>query len=240
LIVLGLDTATWTAAVGLSQGESVLAEAAEPAARSHVASLPALVQRVLRRAGLVIGDVQGVAVSIGPGSFTGLRIGLGLAKGLAFAGNLPLAAVPTLEALASAAEAMPGETVCAALDARKREVYAALFRIGADGSPHRLGADEALAPDALAARLPAGTVLIGDAADAYPSVFGPALISRPFATHHPRGGIVARLGARLLAAGSVADVGTVEPAYVRPPEAEVAREPGPRDAPERGPSGLVR
>jgi tRNA threonylcarbamoyladenosine biosynthesis protein TsaB len=210
----------------VTRGDEVLAEDAAPASRSHVASLPGLVERVLGRAGLTIRDVEGLAVSIGPGSFTGLRIGLGLAKGLAFAGGLPLAAVPTLEALAEAAGAAPGETVCAALDARKREVYAAVFRVDPDGALRRLGPDIALAPDALAARLPAGTILIGDAGDAYPGVFGTDVIRRPFATHHPRGGVVARLGARLLAAGAAVDVGAVEPVYVRPPEAELPRQRG--------------
>src|SRR4029450_12398160 len=101
----GLDTATWTAAVGLARADCALAEDVERASRAHIASLPHLVERVLARAGLGIRDVEALAVSIGPGSFTGLRIGLGLAKGLAFAGGLPLAAVPTLDALAHAAEA---------------------------------------------------------------------------------------------------------------------------------------
>jgi len=223
VVVLGLDTATWTAAVGVARDQVVLAEDIEPTSRSHVTSLPGLVERVLARAGLGIRDVQGIAVSIGPGSFTGLRIGLGLAKGLAFAGGLPLAAVSTLEALAHVAGATPGQTVCAALDARKREVYAALFDVDADGEVQRRSADMALAPDALAAALPAGTVLIGDAAAAYPDVLGPGLIVRPFTTHHPRGGTVARRGARSLAAGEAVDVGTVEPLYVRPSEAELAR-----------------
>ena len=223
MIVLGLDTATWTAAVGVVRDQVVLAEDVEPASRSHVASLPALVERVLARAGLAIGDVEGLAISIGPGSFTGLRIGLGLAKGLAFAGGVPLAAVSTLEALAAVSGAAPGETVCAALDARKREVYGALFRVDEDGSLRRLGPDVALAPEALVARLPPGAVLVGDASAAYPDLLGPGLVVRPFATHHPRGGVVARLGARLLAAGEAVDVGTVEPVYVRPSEAELAR-----------------
>ena len=226
MIVLGLDTATWTAAVGVARDDVVLAEDVEHAARSHVASLPHLVERVLARAGLGIRDVEGLAVSIGPGSFTGLRIGLGLAKGLAFAGRLPLAAVPSLDALAHVAGAAPGATVCAALDARKREVYAALFRIAPGGAPERLGPDEALAPDALAARLPAGTVLVGDAGEAYPDAFGAGVVRRPFATHHPRGGVVAGLGARLLAAGAAVDLGAVEPVYVRPSEAELVRERG--------------
>ena len=222
MIVLGLDTETWTAAVGVTRDGVVLAEDVEAMSRSHVTSLPGLVQRVLARAGLGIGDVEGLAISIGPGSFTGLRIGLGLAKGLAFAGGLPLATVPTLEALAAVAEAEPGQCVCAALDARKREVYAALFDVDADGEPHRRSHDLALSPDALAAELPAGTVLVGDAAAAYPDVLGAGLIVRPFATHHPRGGTVARLGARRLAAGEAVDVGAVEPVYVRPSEAELA------------------
>ncbi len=222
MIVLGLDTATWTAAVGVSRGAVVLAEDAAPASRSHVVSLPGLVEGVLERAGLTIGDVEGVAVSIGPGSFTGLRIGLGLAKGIAFAGRLPLAAVPTLEALAEAAEGRAGETVCAALDARKREVYAAVFQVDRDGALRRLGPDEALDPAVLAARLPAGAVLIGDAGEAYAEAFAGCMI-RPFAIHHPRGGIVARLGAQRLAAGEAVDVGAVEPVYVRAAEAEEAR-----------------
>ncbi len=204
----------------------MLADDVERAARSHIAVLPLLVERALARAGLDIRDVEAVAVSIGPGSFTGLRIGLGLAKGIAFAGGLPLAAVPTLDALAHVAEAPSGAAVCAALDARRREVYAALFRVGPAGDPRRLGPDEALAPAALAARLPGGTILVGDAGEAYPDAFGAGVIRRPFVTHHPRGGVVARLGARLLAAGAAVDLGTVEPFYVRPAEAELARERG--------------
>jgi tRNA threonylcarbamoyladenosine biosynthesis protein TsaB len=204
---------------------TVLAEDAEPASRSHVGSLPALVERVLARAGLAVADVEGLAVSIGPGSFTGLRIGLGFAKGVAFAGGLPLAAVSTLEGLAEVAGGAPGDTVCAALDARKREVYAALFRIGGTGTVERVTDDLALAPEALAARLPPGTVLVGDAAEAYPDAFGSGLVLRPFATYHPRGGVVARLGTRLLAAGTRAELGPVEPVYVRAPEAELSRSP---------------
>ncbi len=223
MIVLGLDTATWTAAAGVVRDQSVLAEDAEPASRSHVATLPALIERVLARAGLAIGDVEGVGVSIGPGSFTGLRIGLGLAKGFAFAGGVPLAAVPTLEALAHAAEADAGQTVCAALDARKREVYAALFRVQADGTPRRLAPDRTLAPDVLARELAPGTVVVGDAAEAYPHAFGGHLVCRVFAAFHPRGGIVARLAARRLAAGDAADLGALEPTYIRRPEAELTR-----------------
>ena len=195
----------------------VVAEGAHRESRSHTASLPVLVERVLGEAGLALEDVEGIAVSIGPGSFTGLRIGLALAKGLAFAGGLPLVGVPTLEALAWVADAAPGTSVCAALDARKREVYAALFAVEAGGL-RRVTPDLALAPEALAARLPRPCTLVGDAGEVYGAVLGAHARPLPFATHHPRGGVVARL-----AAGEAANVGTLEPIYVRPPDAELPR-----------------
>jgi len=200
----------------------IVAEGVHRETRSHTASLPGLVERVLRDAGLRVDDVEALAVSIGPGSFTGLRISLALAKGLAFAGGLPLVGVPTLEALAHVAEAAPGETICAALDARKREVYAALF-VADDAAPRRLTPDLALSPEALAAQLGKPCVLVGDAGEVYRDVLAPHATLRPFATHHPRGGVVARLGSARLAAGERANIGTLEPTYVRPPDAELPR-----------------
>src|SRR5207245_2133470 len=94
-------------AVGVARAGAVLAEGVHRESRSHTASLPLLVERVLRDAGLALEDVEGIAVSIGPGSFTGLRIGLALAKGLAVAGGLPQVGVPPLEALDRLAEAAP-------------------------------------------------------------------------------------------------------------------------------------
>jgi tRNA threonylcarbamoyladenosine biosynthesis protein TsaB len=220
--VLGIDTATWTAAVGVGRDGVVLAEGTHREARSHTASLPALVERVLAQAALRVDDVEAVAVSIGPGSFTGLRIGLALAKGLAFAGGLPLVGVPTLEALAWVADAAPGEQICAALDARKHEVYAALFE-AAPGGPRRLTPDLALRPEALAARLEPPCVLVGDAGEVYGEALGARARIRPFATHHPRGGVIARLGEARMAAGEAANPGTLEPLYVRPPDAELPR-----------------
>jgi len=200
----------------------VLAETAETTAQSHVGSLPRQVQATLAQAGLDWPGVDGLAISIGPGSFTGLRIGLSLVKGIAYAGRLPVAAVPTLEALAHVADAAPGEVVWAVLDARMREVYAASFERGPDGLVRRTP-DEALAPAALAARLRAGDVVVGDAPAAYPVLCDSPARILPFATHHPRGGVVARLGGAALAAGGAADLGPLEPVYVRPSQAEMAR-----------------
>ena len=206
----------------MARDETILAEGEHRESRSHTASLPALVDAVLARAGLSVEDVEGLAVSIGPGSFTGLRVGLALAKGIALAGGLPVVGVPTLEALAWVAEAPPGTTICAALDARKREVYAALF-VATEAAPRRVSTDVALAPEALAARLTAPCVLVGDAGEVYGEVLGARATLRPFATHHPRGGVIARLGAERIAAGEGANPGPLEPTYVRAPDAELPR-----------------
>ena len=208
--------------MGVVRDGVVLAEAAEHESRSHAPALPLLVARVLADAGLGLQALDALAVSIGPGSFTGLRIGLGYAKGVAFARHVPLVAVPTLEALAWVAEAAPGERICAALDARKGEVYAALFAATAAG-PRRLTPDLAVRPAELAARLEPPCVLVGDAGTVYGNVLVGRAAIRPFATHHPRGGIVARLGWQRLLAGEVANPGDLEPVYVRPPEAELPR-----------------
>lgn len=200
----------------------MLAERVEVATRSHGGVLAALVEATLADAGVGWAGVDGLAVSIGPGSFTGLRIGLSLAKGLAFAGGTPLAAVPTLEALAWAAAPAPGDTVWAVLDARMREVYAAAFTATAAGL-ERTTPDRALAPDALAAEIAPGALVVGDAPDVYPRLHVAGARVLPFATHHPRGGIVARLGAARLRRGDAADVGALEPVYVRASQAEVAR-----------------
>ena len=206
----------------------MLAEATHREAHSHADTLPTLVERVLTDAGCTIEQLDGLAVSIGPGSFTGLRIGLAFAKGVAFAGRLPLVPVPTLEALAWVADAAPGETVCAALDARKREVYAAFFRIEPGGRPARLTPDAALSPAALDARLEKGTILVGDAAEVYADVLGTRATVRPFASHHPSGGVVARLGTEQLLAGRAArpeaGLGALEPVYVRPADAELPQQ----------------
>lgn len=204
----------------------VLAEGAYREERSHTRSLVGLVDRVLADAGIAIADVEGVAVSIGPGSFTGLRVGLALAKGIAFAGGLPIVGVSTLEALAAVAAAAPGTRVCAALDARKQEVYAAFFTATA-GWPRRDGPDEAVRPAVLAERLPPGCVVVGDATDVYGEVLGARATVLPFATHHPRGGVVARLGEERFRAGRAEPLGTLDPVYVRPPDAQLPR-PGSR------------
>jgi tRNA threonylcarbamoyladenosine biosynthesis protein TsaB len=224
--ILAFDTSTWTCAVALVRDGAVLAERCERTESSHAATLPRLVAEVLDAAGERPAAGDAVAVSIGPGSFTGLRIGLSFAKGLACAGGWRIVGVPTLDALALSAPSWDGR-LCAALDARKREVYAALYERDAAGIA-RLGSPRATTPARLAEAVGAPCVFIGDAVEAYGDVFravlgaGARLV--PSDRHPPRASAVARLAAARLAREPAGDdLVALSPAYLRPPEAELTQ-----------------
>ena len=170
-----------------------------------------------------VGDLAGLAVSAGPGSFTGLRIGLATVKGLAEASGVPLVAVSTLEALACNA---PGaeHPVCAALDAKKGEVYGALYEWDSKEEGWRTVIEEAAyAPVDLAKQLAerkGDLILLGDGISAYEKCFRDALGDRartvPAPANQPRAAWVGWLGLRELAAGRVQDPVTLVPPYLRP------------------------
>lgn len=230
--ILAIETATWTCSVALWRDGGVVAEQSERSTSNHASTLPVLVERVLADAGEKLSRGDCVAVSIGPGSFTGLRIGLSFAKGLAFSAGLSVVGVPTLDGYALAAAPFDG-TLCVVLDARKQEVYAGVYardgeRVARVGDARAITAARLAAEiDAmLAAGVLAGPVcVIGDGGEAYADVFGGiagGVVVLPTAEHPPRAAMIARLAAARLetdAAGD--DVVTLAPAYLRPPEAEL-------------------
>jgi tRNA threonylcarbamoyladenosine biosynthesis protein TsaB len=236
--ILAIDTATWNCGVALLREGVVLAERAERTTSNHAGTLPRLVAETLAAAGERLERDDAIAVTIGPGSFTGLRIALGFAKGLVFAGGYRLVGVPTLDALALAAPPVPGR-LCAVLDARKREVYAAVYQRDA-ASLVRLGEPRAVAAETLAGALGGPCTFIGDAVEAYGEVFRTVLGGHatllPSASHPPRAAIVARLAAaRLAATGAGDDVESLAPMYLRPPEAELLQS---AHSPSRAPMSL--
>jgi len=204
----------------------VRAERLERTTASHAATLPRLVEQVLVEAGEQPARGDAVAVAIGPGSFTGLRIGLSFAKGLAFATGLRIVGVPTLDALALAAPPWTG-VLCAGLDARKQEIYAALYT-RENGGIVRLGEPIAVAARALAEVLTPPCTVIGEAVEAYGAVFrdvlGTAVTLLGSDAQPPRASAVARLAAARLARDPAGDdLVTLAPVYVRPPEAELTQ-----------------
>lgn len=218
MILLAVDTAldACAAAVAtLRDGAVAVVAETEVIGRGHAECLMRVVETALARAGVAHVDLDGYAVSIGPGSFTGIRVGVAAVRGFALAAAKPAVSVSSLEALAAEARALtPGRAVIAALDARKDEVYAQAF--AADGSA--LG-PAFVAPAARAAGLAAelGAGVIGSGAALLVAV-DPAL-DVVAATPFPAIETIARLALpRLAAAKPGRDLPA--PLYVRPPDAK--------------------
>ncbi|MBB5575163.1 MULTISPECIES: tRNA (adenosine(37)-N6)-threonylcarbamoyltransferase complex dimerization subunit type 1 TsaB [Rhizobium] len=136
MIVLALDTAgvDCAAAVYDSGSDSVMGEVTETIGRGHAEHLMDVVDRALAKADIALAAVERVVVTVGPGSFTGIRIGVAAARGFALSLNIPAVGVTTLEVMAAAArETNPGKSVLAAIDAKREEIYLQSF--DADGHP---------------------------------------------------------------------------------------------------------
>jgi tRNA threonylcarbamoyladenosine biosynthesis protein TsaB len=228
--LLAVETSTLTGAVALLDAGSVVAESRVSVAVTHGERLMAAIDGVLRAGRRDLADVDAFAVALGPGSFTGLRIGVSTVKGLAFATGKPAVGVPTLDALAWRLPfcAYP---VCPVLDAKKNEVYAALFRTR-EGALELLEAPRAVAPATLAEELRAGTegplVFVGDAvatfATIWTGILGPRARLAPADLRLPSAVTVGELGGWALDRGEAGDPASLVPLYVRPSEAELARE----------------
>src|SRR5581483_5852773 len=196
MLVLGIDTATQIASVGITRDEEVVAEASNRAASNHTETLLPLIADVLSQAHVSLRDVEGIGVSIGPGSFTGLRIALGTVKGLAYAIGQSVVGIPTLEALAHTVSGWEG-LVCPILDARKREVYAALFQRRRNGELVTVLPAQVSPLNAVLTRVSAPCLFLGDGVETYGAAIrghcGRQAQLLPFPTYHPRGSIVAKL-----------------------------------------------
>ncbi len=127
MLILGIDTATLACSVALLQDDALLGEFTVNIRKTHSERLMPLVDTLLRETGLEREQLQAVAAAAGPGSFTGVRIGVATARGLAQGLSIPAVAISTLEALAEAVAA-PGALICPLLDARRSQVYTALYR----------------------------------------------------------------------------------------------------------------
>ena len=225
MLVLGIETSTRQGGVAIVGEDHVLCETVLNVEVTHSERLLPAVDRALDEARITLDGLGGIAVSIGPGSFTGLRIGLSTAKGLAYATGLPLVGVPTLEAMAWALPAARWQ-VCPVLDARKQEVYAALFRHEPEGL-RRVTEDAALPPEDLCRLIRNPTLFLGDGADAYGALFrerlGDKMLLPPLASRGARPACVAELGRRRLLRGERDEPDSLVPRYLRPSEAELRR-----------------
>jgi tRNA threonylcarbamoyladenosine biosynthesis protein TsaB len=219
-MLLAIETATDRASVAIGAGAADAVEREIVGARRHAAELLPAIELLLADAGIGLGGVTGLAVSDGPGSFTGLRVGAAVAKALARARDLPVWTAPSLLVRASGV-ARPGDTVLAVANALRGEVYAAAYRFG-DVAIQALLAPGVYHPDDLMARRLSTDHLVGDVPpalrEALEASLGRPLVGPPEGAPRARAliGLVDRPGG----ARRVAEAQGWEPAYGRPAEAQ--------------------
>jgi tRNA threonylcarbamoyladenosine biosynthesis protein TsaB len=220
--ILAADTSTKTGSVALVEDALLIAEYTLNVSETHSARLLPTIDRVLTDAGIGINEVDGLAIAAGPGSFTGLRIGLATFKGLALAGNKKLVAVPTLDALASSL-AFCAQLVCPMLDARMGEVYAALYRFKGS-SLERISQDLVVTVEDLFREVDEPVVVSGDGIPLYRDRIVSVLGDRAIFAHPrfwiPRAVNVAAIALPRLERGESDDIDALAPIYVRQSEAE--------------------
>lgn len=231
--VLALDTTTRGGSVALVDESRVVVERAGDPARTHAERLPGDILMALEEAGMSLAAVDVFAIAAGPGSFTGLRIGIATIQGLAVVQRRRVVAVSALEALGHAASAAlalaPGVHVAAWMDAHRREVFSALYRVAAAPlfSRARLVEIDPAAVGGPASTLerwragPPVDVFIGDGAAAYGGLVGERSrrVAAPLLA-----GTIGFIAADRARAGETLDPSGVQPLYVRRPDAEIDRE----------------
>lgn len=174
--ILGIDSSTPDCSVALLNNGTIVSEQIADPQPSYSKYLLQMVDQVLKKGKTCLNDVDGFAVTIGPGSFTGLRVGVSLLKGFVLATEKPFVGINSLKALASTVDS-PRVPVCAALDARKSEVYAAVFE-SQEGELRPVIAEKALSPEALCEIIDAPTLFIGSGVERYRDLFIKSLGNR--------------------------------------------------------------
>ena len=221
--ILGVDTSTMTAGVGIVEDGQILVDLKFDVRVTYSEILMPTIDLAFKTVGMKLGDLDGLAISIGPGSFTGLRIGLSTVKGLCAGSNKPLAAVPSLDALASLSLYCRYQ-VAPLLDAKKDQVYAATYDTS-DGELRQESQYLAVSVEELAKTISKKTLFVGPGARLYQKELTHLLgDSARFALNDqstPSGASVARIGIGKLAHGETEDIANLEPLYIRMSEAEL-------------------
>ncbi len=225
--ILALETSTLAGGAALLDDGRVVGQSTLNIALTHSERLMAVVDRLLQDCGWEAKDLRGIAVSIGPGSFTGLRVGVATAQGLALALGVPVAPVPTLDALAATLP-FAEWPVCPLLDARKGEVYLSLYRWAGDAMK-REWEYLALAPRAAVERLAPPVIVLGDGVPPcrpFLARLGAGVRIASPAHSLPSPAVVGELGHAMLESGRGVPGDALAPLYLRPSEAELRTKHG--------------
>ncbi len=228
MMVLAVESSTELAGVALADEAGVVATATVSRGRRHAESIAPAIEFVCRRAGVTMSGLDAIGVDVGPGLFTGLRVGVGTAKALAFALQRPLVTCGSLEVLAHAMAtcgAAPGTLLVPVVDARRGEVFVGNFRATAHGmapvEPPRRRTPEVLAEELGALGEP--MVVAGNGARRYRSVLAtvPGVVFGGGALDFPPPGVLATVVLSKAASGEQTDVGSALPQYLRDAETRI-------------------
>jgi tRNA threonylcarbamoyladenosine biosynthesis protein TsaB len=228
--ILSLDCSSLAGSVALSQGETLIGEVLLNVRSTHSEKLLQQIDQLLDAAGWTLADIDLYVAVTGPGSFTGLRIGLATIKGLAQVHDKPVVGVTSLATVAQNLPLIAGP-FCAFLDARKKEVYAQLFEWH-EGATRALGDAVVSPPEALLRRLDGDLAFVGDGVLQYRSLIENVLGSRatlpPNSAHQIRASQAAGLGLRQFEDGCFMRPEELLPCYIRPSDAELNLSPAQR------------
>ena len=223
--ILGIDSSADTVAVSLLEDKNLLASFCGNMKKTHSNTLLPTVEYLLTYSGISPSDIDLFSVAVGPGSFTGIRIGVATVKGLTFGRKCPVCEVSTLEAMAYSFCDREGAFVCPVLNARRGDVYNALFKI-TDGVPVRITKDDSLHATALEKMLePYGEILFcGDGASVVEKLFKERKINlQNELTCYPSGVGVALAGLNTFEKGRYTSGTELAPIYLKPSQAERER-----------------
>jgi len=225
LTVLALDTSSKVVSIAIVSSESLMAEHfTEVKEGSCSEILMPLIDRVIKGSGLTVGDIDGFGVGCGPGSFTGLRIGIGTIKGLAFACRRPVVGISSMDAI-SMNVPYTERPICSMIDARMGEVYAAIYRFDNGKTIKRVTDIMAVHPQILIDKIKEDTLFLGSGAILYSAIIEEALESRAeFLAEElsfPRASVIGRLAQKEIFMGHGMEAGDILPLYIRPSQAEL-------------------
>ena len=227
MLLLAFETSAKSCSAALHDGKGLLAESYQNSGLTHSQTLMVMAEDLLKVCGKSAADVTHLAVAAGPGSFTGVRIGVSAAKGFAWGAEKPVYGVSTLEAMALGLGVMDGH-ICCCMDARRKQVYNAIF-LAENGHLTRVTEDRAISLEELQeelAHIDGPIYLVGDGAELTMRTLGaevPGLILPPEHRRHQRASGVALAALGAMERGESADGAALQPNYLRLSQAERER-----------------
>jgi len=221
--ILAIDTSTMMGSIALSDNDQLVAEYQIGIKSTYSDVLLPVIDHLLSHANVAIHEVDWFALALGPGSFTALRIGVSLVKGLALSLGKPIVGIPSLDGLAQNV-CFSNLLICPLLNARKGEVYTAFYKSNDAYSIEKLTPDRAINPEKLLDEIGEEVIFLGDGCAMYREKITERLKNAFFAPPHlncPRASSISTLASEMFKNNEIIDADILTPVYVRAPEAEV-------------------